>query len=75
MDDATVNKLLEHLKNCGYVSEGIEEEDKLTINLPRADFTDSQLDVLASDGESQGGTAQAGLSGPTRLRWSSPANG
>ncbi len=47
MDDATVNKLLEHLKNCGYVSEGIEGEDKLTINLPRADFTDSQLDVLA----------------------------
>ncbi|MGB4406627.1 MAG: hypothetical protein WBI82_07190 [Sphaerochaeta sp.] len=46
MDDATVNKLLEHLKNCGYVSEGIEENDKLTINLPRTDFTDSQLDVL-----------------------------
>ena len=46
MDDATVNKLLEHLKNRGYVSEGTEEDDNLTINLPRTDFTDSQLDVL-----------------------------
>jgi hypothetical protein len=42
MDDATVRKLLEHLKNRGYESDGIEEADKLTINLPRADFTDDQ---------------------------------
>lgn len=46
MDDATVKQLLEHLKSRGYVSDGIEEADKLTINLSRADFTDSQLDVL-----------------------------
>lgn len=46
MDDATVKKLLGHLKGRGYVSDGIEEADKLTINLPRADFTDAQLNVL-----------------------------
>lgn len=46
MDDATVRKLLEHLKNRGYESKGIEEADKLTINLPRTDFTDDQLSVL-----------------------------
>jgi hypothetical protein len=46
MDDATVKKLLEHLKNRGYVSDGIEEADKLTINLPRADFSDDQLNIL-----------------------------
>ena len=46
MDDATVKKLLEHLKNRGYVSDGIEEADKLTINLPREDFTDDHLNVL-----------------------------
>lgn len=46
MDDATVNRLLEHLKSRGYVSNGIEEEDKLTINLPRADFCNDQLNIL-----------------------------
>lgn len=50
MDDTTVGRLLEHLKHLGYVSEGIEEADKLTINLPRTDFADSQYENSTSVG-------------------------
>ena len=46
LEDTTVKALLEHLKDRGYQSNGVEDIDKFTISLPRKDFTEGQLEML-----------------------------
>lgn len=44
--DETATALLEHLRSRGYVGEAVESEDRLTVSLPREQFTSANIETL-----------------------------
>ena len=51
----TVNSLLEHLKEKGFTGEAEQTEDRLTVSMPKASFTQGALENLAKLVENKGG--------------------
>lgn len=44
--DETATALLEYLRSCGYVGAAVENEDRLTVSLPKEQFTSESIETL-----------------------------
>lgn len=54
VDRETVNSLLEHLKEKGFIGEAEQTEDRLTVSMPKESFTQGALENLAKLVENKG---------------------